>query len=160
MSLATAQLRPPHRLGLTLVEMLMVIALLAMLSATATSVLSGMSASADRARAVAAVRRVDAMARALARTSGAVRIELVDDGRRIATTLASAPASSDAEWTTALPDGTTLGLLRDRLMPAIEIDATGRSVDFAYVLTLASGEVALDVAGRTGQITERPEDRR
>ncbi len=148
------------RRGLTLVEMLVVIALLAMLATVATGFLSGTAASADRARAIAAVRRVDAMARVLARTTGAVRLELVDDGERIATRLAAAPASSDAEWTTVLPEGTTLGLLRDRLMPAVEIDATGRSIDFAYVLNLDSGEVTLDVAGRTGQLTERAGERR
>ena len=135
--------------------MLVVVALLAMLATVATGFLSGTASSADRARAIAAVRRVDAMARALARTDGAVRLTLLDEGRRIETQLSATQEGQPAEWSTPMPDGTALGLVRERPLSSVEIDATGRSLDFSYVITVPSGDVTLDVAGRTGQVSER-----
>lgn len=157
---------PPARRGLTLVEALVTIVLLAMLASVGTGALTGVASAGDRARAIAAVRRSDAMARALARAERPVELRLTHGGSMIESWLAADADWAEPtrpEWLVGLPAGSTVsfhGSANGDERATVAIDGSGRSEDGVYLLRTPSGVVALDLAGRTGQLVERREVRR
>lgn len=149
--------------GMTLVEVLVTIVLLGMLASIGTGALMGVASAGERARAVASVRRADAMARSLARAERPVELRIADDGGTLETWLSAGDddeTPSAAEWRTELPARSRVSFHRANAgaeLSTIRIDSTGRSDDVTYLVTMSTGEVALDVAGRTGQLVERRE---
>lgn len=142
--------------GLTLLELLVTIVLLAMVAAVATGFLAGTATASERMRAVASVKRADSLARSLARIEGAsVRVSAAEEGTAL---VVSTSVVTAQPIETRLPQGVTVSIVSDRNgHRSIDVDATGRSVDFVYLLSLPAGQMTIDVAGRTGQLTERSE---
>jgi type II secretory pathway pseudopilin PulG len=148
---------------MTLVEVLVTIVLLGLLASVGTGALLGVASAGERAKAVATVRRADAMARALARTDRPVELRTADGGGALETWLASDADGRESprpEWRTALSAGSRVSIhgAEDGIdLSTLAIDSTGRSADVTYLVTTPAGDVTLDVAGRTGQILERRE---
>ena len=149
--------------GITLVETLVTIVLLAMLASVGTGALVGAATGGERARSVASVRRADALARSLARAERPVELRMTHGGTTIETWLSADAEGAEPmrpEWQVDLPTGSTVsfhGLSDGSERGSIAIDRSGRSEDGTYLLRMPSGDVTLDVAGRTGQLAERRE---
>jgi prepilin-type N-terminal cleavage/methylation domain-containing protein len=149
--------------AMTLIEVLVTIVLLGLLASVGTGALLGVASAGERARAVATVRRSDAMARALARAERPVELRTADGGTSIETWLVSDADGGESprpEWRTALPAGSRVsihGAGNGMDLLTLGIDSTGRSADVTYLVTTPAGDVTLDVAGRTGQLVERRE---
>jgi type II secretory pathway pseudopilin PulG len=148
---------------MTLVELLVTIVLLGLLASVGTGALLGVASAGERAKAVASVRRADAMARALARAERPVELRTADGGRALETWLtanADGREPPNPEWRMSLPAGSRVsihGAGNGMDLSALDIDSTGRSADVTYLVTTQAGDVTLDVAGRSGQIVERRE---
>lgn len=142
--------------GFTLIEALLVVALLGMIAATSVGLLGGASTRARRAAAVAAVSRVDALARTAARSEGtAVRIAPTEDASEFEVRSVRIVADGTAVPPHALPEGWRVSLVAERGIDHVVVDAAGRSRDFAYELRSGEDRVVVDVAGRTGQLVVR-----
>ena len=149
--------------GMTLVEVLVTIVLLAMLASVGTGALMGAATGGERARSIASVRRADALARSLARAERPVELRLTHGGTTIETWLSADADGAEPmrpEWQLDLPTDSTVsfhGASDGSERGSIAIDRSGRSEDGTYLLRMPSGDVSLDLAGRTGQLVERRE---
>ena len=153
--------RASARRSMTLVEALVVCALLAIAAGLAAGLLGGAAESTAWRRAEAEVVRFDALARMSARTGGAVAcsVEPPPDGAPdepgaalVARPSAEAGGGGGGVLRVAMPEG-----LLVRMEPGtVAIDALGRSADVAYAVLPAPGaggargELRVEVAGATG----------
>lgn len=150
--------------GMTLVETLVTIVLLAMLASVGTGALVGAASGGERVRSIASVRRADALARSLARAERPVELRWTHGGTTIETWLSADAEGTEPirpEWQVDLPRGSTVsfhGAGDGSERTSIAIDRSGRSEDGTYLLRMPSGDVTLDLAGRTGQLVERREE--
>jgi prepilin-type N-terminal cleavage/methylation domain-containing protein len=149
--------------GVTLVETLVTIVLLAMLASVGTGALMGAASGGERARGIASVRRADALARSLARAERSVELRLTHGGTTIETWLSADAEGTEPmrpEWQVDQPPGSTgsfHGASDGSERASIAINRSGHSEDGTYLLRMPSGDVSLDLAGRTGQLVERRE---
>jgi len=150
----------------TLIEALAVVAILALVAATLAVSLGGAAQAAAWQRASSAVRQFDRLVRLEARTNGPIQIAI--DGAAIVATRRNdhAPVLQSDSFSPAIGDssagvalvashrraaGTTPELT---VLGSIQIDAAGRSIDFAYQLSDGTELHRLRVAGLTGYLWE------
>lgn len=150
----------------TLIEALAVVAILALVAATLAVSLGGAAQAAAWQRASSAVRQFDRLVRLEARTNGPIQIAI--DGASIVATrgnnhapvlqcdsFISATRDSSAGVALVAIDQHAAGMaLELTVLGQVQIDAAGRSIDFAYQLSDGAGLHRLHVAGLTGYLWE------
>lgn len=149
------------RRGLTLVEVLVVAAVLAMAAGTLSVALRGSAEGAEWHRAIGEVRHLDWMTRIRARVDGPSLIVLTDGG------LASSVQSSEAPIAAvSAPAGVAIairgvrgeGTAGGQSRSCVVVDGAGRSESVSYVLRGARRAVSIPVSGHTGQHGETVEE--
>lgn len=143
--------RPKERGGFTLLELLAVSALLALVASAISLGVSSSTRASQFAAASASLQDVDARARLLARSEGAVLLRIEEGGRRVGVVKAE---SRERLAEVALPIGMTAWLGSAGASGERLFDCSGRTEDYRVELRGLEGETsAWRVSGATGWIT-------
>lgn len=149
-----------NRRGLTLTEVLVVAAVLAMTAGTLSVALRGSAEGAEWHRAIGGLRHLDWMTRIRARVDGPSLIELGGDGRVLTSRVQS---SEDPIAEVTAPAGAAIairveGIGSGQSRSSVVVDGAGRSESVSYVLRGARRAVRIPVSGHTGQHGETVEE--
>ncbi|HKX45642.1 MAG TPA: prepilin-type N-terminal cleavage/methylation domain-containing protein [Planctomycetota bacterium] len=137
--------------GFTLVELLLVVALLGIVASTvAVGVTSG-DAGARLADARAAVREIDAVARVAAPRDGQLVLS-VEEGRFVLRSMPGAEILAER----TLPGGMQVALATDDGGQSVVYDAQGQSPNFSARISGERSEVTLKIHGLTGWVEVLP----
>lgn len=151
----------------TLIEALAVVAILGLVAATLAISLGSAAHASAWQRAQTAVLQFDRMVRLEARANGPIQIAIDGDGDSIIATcdgnrapvLRSDPLGSGARsmprFALVAADHHLPAMAREATaLESVQIDAAGRSIDFAYQLSDGAELLRLQVAGLTGYLRE------
>jgi prepilin-type N-terminal cleavage/methylation domain-containing protein len=142
--------RATRQHGLTLIELLAVIAILSLVAGVATVGLASSGAAASLHAAESGWKELDARARLLARAEGAMVMSIDDDARVVRLHVAAT-----GERVGVVPLGALEAALETAgADDAVRFDGLGRSVDYHARLTGAERGRRWRVAGLTGAIRE------
>lgn len=139
--------------GLTLIELLAVVVILAMVAGVAVVNAGSMNASAELRAIARQWQELDARARLHARSDGPVQMHIDSDNRAIR--LVSAATNEQLAFID-LPLGTTVRIQIAAAEPAshVTIDRTGRSGDYTASVERNGGKITWTIYGLTGWVKQ------